>query len=69
MRRCDSCRALPGVECEGVSAFWTYYDGVTVGLCLKSLNYWLDFADEDPDLEPMGLIISVDGKEYIYAPA
>lgn len=39
-----------------VVALWTTGFGNTLRLCQLHLDYWLDNADDDPDLEPVALV-------------
>lgn len=45
--------------CTGAIVRWFVRNGGSVPLCKVSLDYWLEFADEDPDMEPLKL-------EWIY---
>jgi hypothetical protein len=59
--RCGSCKSLPDVTCLGAVVIYHVSNGNAIPLCFKSLDYWLDFADEDEDLEPVRL-------QWMYGP-
>jgi hypothetical protein len=54
-----NCARL-GLHCwpssEPVVALWTTGYGNTIRLCQLHLDYWLDGADDDPELEPVELV-------------
>lgn len=52
----DCARTLSDHECAGAFARYTAMpSGNVVVICKETLDYWLDFADDDPDIEPARL--------------
>lgn len=62
-RRCQNCQGLPRFPCTGVPVARYHFQpsGNVVEMCAYALNLCLDFADDEPDLEPAKL-------EWIYGP-
>lgn len=60
LANCARLGLHPWPSAEPIVALWTTRSGHTLRLCQLHLDYWLDVADDDPELEPAELVFAVE---------